>query len=81
MRDFEAVKAGSLGGFVESETDLSHKSNAWVFGDAEAAHVSIGYQARPSAPWPIAACSERQHRELGHNLTRIARPYRAPKGG
>ena len=34
LRDFSDVKAGDLGGFVESEDNLSHKGNAWVFGDA-----------------------------------------------
>ena len=32
--DFGDVKTGDLGGFVESESNLSHKGNAWVYGDA-----------------------------------------------
>lgn len=35
VRDFGNVKAGDLGGFVQSETNLSHHDDAWVFGDAE----------------------------------------------
>ena len=32
--DFGDVKAGDLGGYIESESNLSHDSNAWVYGDA-----------------------------------------------
>ena len=31
---FENVKAGDLGGYVESENNLSHDGNAWVSGNA-----------------------------------------------
>ena len=40
LRDFGDVKAGDLGGWVESESNLDHVGdcwvfdNAWVFGDA-----------------------------------------------
>ena len=30
LRDFGDVKAGDLGGFVESENNLSHEGNCWV---------------------------------------------------
>lgn len=33
--DFGNVKAGSLGGFIEKESNLSHNGDAWVFGNAE----------------------------------------------
>ena len=32
--DFEDVKAGDLGGYVEKEENLSQSGNAWVYGDA-----------------------------------------------
>ena len=32
--DFDDVKIGDLGGFVESEKNLSQNRNAWVYGDA-----------------------------------------------
>lgn len=32
--DFGDVKAGDLGGYVESENNLSHDGNAWVYGNA-----------------------------------------------
>lgn len=41
LRDFADVKAGDLGGFVESEANLSHDGDCWVYdtakvyGDAE----------------------------------------------
>ena len=28
------VKAGDIGGWIESEANLSHSGNAWVFGNA-----------------------------------------------
>ena len=34
LRDFADVKAGDLGGFVESEKNLSQEGNAWVYGNA-----------------------------------------------
>jgi carbonic anhydrase/acetyltransferase-like protein (isoleucine patch superfamily) len=34
LRDFGSVKAGDLGGFIESEKNLSHYGNCWVFWDA-----------------------------------------------
>lgn len=33
LRDFGAVKAGDLGGFVESEKNLSHSGECWVYDD------------------------------------------------
>ena len=32
--DFNDVKAGQLGGFVQYEDNLSHNGNAWVYGNA-----------------------------------------------
>lgn len=34
LRDFGNVKEGDLGGYIESENNLSHFGNAWVFGNA-----------------------------------------------
>ena len=34
VRDFDCVKAGDLGGFIESEKNLDHDGDAWVTGDA-----------------------------------------------
>ena len=31
---FGVVKEGELGGYIESEKNLSHSGNAWVSGDA-----------------------------------------------
>lgn len=48
VRSFGLIYAGELGGFVESEDNLSHDGNCWIFGDAmvygyasvsESAHV------------------------------------------
>ena len=35
VRNFGDVKAGDLGGFVQSEINLSHHGNAWVCDDAK----------------------------------------------
>ncbi|WP_330167537.1 hypothetical protein [Bartonella grahamii] len=43
LRDFADVKAGDLGGFIESENNLSHDGNCWVYDKAcvyNNAHVS-----------------------------------------
>lgn len=34
VKDFGIVSAGTLGGFIESEKNLSHDCDAWVSGDA-----------------------------------------------
>ena len=35
VRDFADIKAGTLGGWIESEENLSHDGNAWVADEAE----------------------------------------------
>ena len=34
LKDFSIVKAGDLGGFIESEDNLTNDGYCWVFGDA-----------------------------------------------
>lgn len=34
LRDFGDVKKGDLGGFIESEENLSHHGNCWIYNDA-----------------------------------------------
>ena len=34
VREFNNVKNGDLGGFIESEVNLSHETNAWVYNNA-----------------------------------------------
>ncbi|PAF46199.1 hypothetical protein BKH41_09440 [Helicobacter sp. 12S02232-10] len=34
LRDFDDVKAGDKGGFVEDESNLSHNGNAWIYDSA-----------------------------------------------
>ena len=34
LRDFGNVKKGELGGYVQSEDNLSHAGNAWVYDNA-----------------------------------------------
>lgn len=34
IADFNDVKSGDVGGWIESENNLSQSGNAWVFGDA-----------------------------------------------
>ena len=36
LRDFGDVNAGGLGGYIETESNLSHDDTAWVSGDAMA---------------------------------------------
>lgn len=35
LKDFGNVKTGELGGYVESERNLSQEGNCWVYGNAE----------------------------------------------
>ena len=35
LRDFGSVKAGELGGWIESEENLSQADNAWVYNNAK----------------------------------------------
>lgn len=36
LKDFSVVKKGDKGGFVQSERNLSHHGNCWLFNDAKA---------------------------------------------
>ena len=35
IRNFDSVKVGELGGFIEKESNLSHNGKCWVSGDAQ----------------------------------------------
>ena len=35
LRDFEEVKKGDLGGFIEKESNLAHDWNCWIYNDAK----------------------------------------------
>ena len=35
LRDFSYVKTGDLGGFIESEYNLSHDGDCWIYDDAK----------------------------------------------
>ena len=35
VKDFGCVKAGDIGGYIESEDNLSHEGNCWVSGNAK----------------------------------------------
>ena len=34
LKDFDTVRKGDLGGFVQNEDNLSHEGNCWVYDDA-----------------------------------------------
>jgi len=34
LKDFDNVKAGDLGGYIEKESNLSQEGNCWAFGNA-----------------------------------------------
>ncbi len=40
IRDFDNVKKGDKGGWVESENNLSHSGNCWIYNEAIAAETS-----------------------------------------
>ena len=35
LTDFDSVKAGDLGGYIQSNENLSHEGNAWISEDAK----------------------------------------------
>lgn len=35
LRDFGDIKAGDLGGYIESEANLSHNGDCWIFDNAK----------------------------------------------
>ncbi|EJF79119.1 hypothetical protein [Bartonella doshiae] len=41
LRDFDDVKAGDLGGFIEKEDNLSHDGNCWVYDNAIVSYGAI----------------------------------------
>lgn len=41
LRDFSDVKKGDLGGFVESEDNLSQDGNCWIYDNAQAVEKSM----------------------------------------
>ena len=41
LKDFSLVKKGDKGGFVQSERNLSHNGNCWIFHDAKALGNSL----------------------------------------
>ena len=34
LKDFNGVKSGDIGGYIEKDSNLSQSGNAWVYGDA-----------------------------------------------
>ena len=52
LRDFGDVKAGEVGGWVESEANLSHKNLAWISDNARVTdNARVSGNARVSAAW------------------------------
>ena len=43
LRDFSDVKKGDVGGWVESEKNLSHDGDCWISGDAMVSGNSCVY--------------------------------------
>ena len=35
LKDFSDIKKGDKGGFIESENNLSHNGNCWIYDDAK----------------------------------------------
>lgn len=44
LKDFCEIKKGDKGGFIESEDNLSHEGNAWVYNDARLSDNSWVYE-------------------------------------
>lgn len=46
VKDFSNIKKGDLGGWVDSEDNLSHKGNCWIYGNAQ---VKLGVRISENA--------------------------------
>lgn len=45
--DFDGVKKGDIGGWIESEHNLSHNGNSWVYDDAKVyEHAQVFHDAK-----------------------------------
>lgn len=54
LRDFGAVKAGNLGGFIQTESNLSHDGNCWVYGNAwVSGNALINFNIKKNADFVI----------------------------
>lgn len=42
--DFDDVKVGEIGGFIESEKNLSHEGNCWIYGEARVFGDALVYE-------------------------------------
>ena len=57
LRDFGDVKAGEVGGWVESEANLSHKNLAWISDNARVTdNARVSGNARVSATKDYCTC-------------------------
>ena len=34
LREFDVIEKGTLGGYIQKESNLSHDGNCWVYGNA-----------------------------------------------
>ena len=60
LRGFGDVKTGDLGGFVESERNLSHDGDCWIFNNAKAIDFSF-----------VGENAELRHESLARGFARI----------
>lgn len=44
IRDFDDVKKGDLGGYVQYERNLSHEGNCWIYQNAKAVDSSVVFE-------------------------------------
>ena len=59
VRDFDCVKAGDLGGFIESEKNLDHDGAAWVTGDARIFGDAVVSSAAVVSGAAVVSCAAR----------------------
>lgn len=70
LRDFGYVNLGELGGYVESENNLRHGGNCWIYNDAKVfgcAEVSSDAEVRDNAEVSGNAIVQDSARIFGHS--------------
>ncbi|WP_019223897.1 hypothetical protein [Bartonella rattaustraliani] len=72
LRDFDDVKAGDLGGFIEKKENLSHEGNCWVYNDAIASYDAIvSENAKISDKAMVSGCAKVYGNAVVSNKARV----------
>ena len=72
LRDFNGVKKGDKGGFIENEDNLSHDGNCWVYGNAIVYNnAKVSSNAKVYGNAKIFCCAEIYDDAIVHGYTKV----------